>query len=377
LRLGAYQILFMDRVPDSAAVNESVRLARAAYGSGKTAGFVNAVLRSVSRRGGREEFPPFHDDPVAHISQSLSHPGWLVERWVREFGAEAARAVCAANNVRPPFTVRANTLRISRELLRDRFAASGIPASETEFSPDGLVLEKKPPVPNDPLFRDGMYFVQDEASQIVAHILAPLPGERVLDACAAPGGKTTHIAELMKDRGEIQALDLHKSKVRLILENCERLGITAVRPVEGDASRPLPFPAGLLFDRILLDAPCTGLGILHRTPEAKWRRKPEDIPRLARLQTKILDLVSARLKPGGVLVYSTCTMTPEENDAVVESFTKEHPDFSIEDLRALLPIDFQALIDASGFFRTYPGAITREGEYRMDGFFAARIKKSR
>ncbi len=376
LRMGAYQILFLDRVPDSAAVNESVRLAKAVFRSDKIAGFVNAILRSVSRHKDGEAFPSFQERPVEHISIALSHPSWLVERWVEDYGPETARRICEANNRRPPVTVRTNTLRISREDLKRKFGQAGIPALPGEFSSEALILEKTPLLPEDPFFQAGLYFLQDEASQMIGHILGPQEGERILDACAAPGGKTTHLAQLMRNRGEIFALDLHSSKIRFILENCARLGISMVRSTQADATQPLPFPPGEAFDRILLDAPCTGLGILHRHPEAKWRRRPEDLLRLQSLQKKIIENVSLWLKPGGILVYSTCTMTREENDSVVEAFLGKHPDFELEDLRSVLSPSHGSLVDERGFFRTYPGAIIREEAYRMDGFFAARLKRT-
>ncbi len=375
-RMGAYQVLFLDRVPDSAAVNECVRLAKAVFRSEKIAGFVNAILRSVSRHKDREAFPSFQHRPVEHISIALSHPSWLVERWVEEYGQETARKICEANNRRPPVTVRTNILRISREDLKRKFEAAGIPARPGEFSPEALVLGKSPLMTEDPLFQEGLYFPQDEASQMIGHILGPREGERILDACAAPGGKATHLAQLMEDRGEIFALDLHASKIRLIQDNCARLGISMVRATQADAAQPLPFPSGEAFDRILLDAPCSGLGILHRHPEVKWKRRPEDLLRLRDLQMNIIENVSLRLKPGGILVYSTCTTSREENDSVVKDFLAKHPEFEMEDLRSILSPSQKILIDESGFFRTYPEAITRDEAYRMDGFFAARLKRA-
>jgi 16S rRNA (cytosine967-C5)-methyltransferase len=374
LRMGAYQVLFMDRVPDSAAVNESVRLARAAFKDARMAGFVNAILRSISRNKGRNTFPSFQHQPVEHITQAFSHPRWLVERWVAEFGPEKARNLCLANNRKPPFTVRTNTLKTSRENLAEQFRASAIASLPTRFSPEGLILGKSLLPTSEGLFQKGLYFVQDEVSQLIPHLLGPRPGDRVLDACAAPGGKSTHLAQLMKDQGEIIALDLHPSKIGLLRENCARLGISIVRPFRTDASRPLPFPPDDVFDRILLDPPCTGLGILHRNPESKWRRKPEDILRLQRLQRDLLENVAVWLKPGGVLVYSTCTMTREENDQVVDVFLNRHPDFTLEDLGAVLPESTRPLIDGRGFLRTYPEMVAAE-DYRMDGFFAARLKR--
>ena len=373
LRTGAYQILFMDRVPHSAAVNESVRLAKALFKNDKISGFTNAVLRSIARNKNQEVFAPFESQPIEYITESLSHPRWMVERWVREFGPEIARKICAANNLRPPFTVRVNTLKTSREILRGQFAAAGIDSFPTPFSPEGLVLRQSPFLSADPLFREGFYFVQDEASQIISHLVNPQPGERVLDACAAPGGKSAHMAQLMEDRGGILSLDLYDQKVDRIRENCRRMGISIIQALRVDASKPLPFPQKITFDRILVDAPCTGLGILHRHPEAKWRQKPQDVQRLQRLQNALLKNVSSRLKPGGVLIYSTCTMTPEENDFVVESFLNSHKDFHIQDLRLVVPNSFHPLIDEGGLLRTYPRMTTPQDDYRLDGFFAARM----
>jgi 16S rRNA (cytosine967-C5)-methyltransferase len=375
LRLGGYQILFLDRVPDSAAVNESVRLAKAIFKNEKMSAFVNAVLRAIARKKNQEVFPPFASHPIEYITQALSHPRWMVEGWLKDFGPELTQKICVANNLRPPFTVRVNTLKISREILREKFKAAGVDSLPTPFSPEGLFLKKSPFLAEDELFQKGMYFVQDEASQIIAHLLDPRPGERVLDACAAPGGKSTHMAQLMEDRGEMIALDLHSSKVEVIQENCRRLGISVIQTLRADATRPLPLPAQLTFDRILIDAPCTGLGILHRNPEVKWRRKPQDALRLQGLQMALLENVCSRLKTRGILVYSTCTMTREENDSVIEAFLGKHKDFQVEDLRFIVPDSWQPLVDEKGFLRTYPQRIIPREDYRLDGFFAARMRK--
>jgi 16S rRNA (cytosine967-C5)-methyltransferase len=376
LRIGAYQILFMDRVPPSAAVNESVRLAKAIFKTEKISGFTNAVLRSIARRENPEDFPPFQTQPVEYIAAALSHPRWMVQRWVRDFGPDMARKMCSANNLRPPFTARVNTLKTTREILQERLAEAGIQSVPAPYSPEGLVLQQSPLRSAEPLFQKGFYFVQDEASQIVSHLVNPQPGERVLDACAAPGGKTTHLAQLMNDQGEIIALDLSGPKIEWIRENCRRLGITVVKAIQADASKPLPFSEKSAFDRILVDAPCTGLGTLHRNPEAKWRQNPQDVNRLQRLQLALLENLRGRLKPGGILVYSTCTMTQEENDWVVEAFLRNHKEFRLQDLRNIVPQSFCPLIDEKGFLRTYPKTMIGSGDYRLDGFFAARLVRT-
>ncbi len=375
LRLGAYQILFLDRVPDAAAVNESVSLARSQFHDEKIAHFVNALLRQVARRKGLEEFPPLEASPLEHITQAAAHPEWMVKRWISDFGPEKALHFCQSNNHRPPYTIRVNTLKVSRLQLQDRFRHLGMEARPTLFSPEGLVLRHKPQSGDEGLFAQGMYFIQDEASQIIPHLVAPKPGETILDACAAPGGKSTHLAQLINNHGRIIALDSVRSKILRIQENCRRLGISAVQPLPADASRPLPFPQNIRFDRILVDAPCTGLGVLHRNPEIKWRRRAEDPARLQKLQLAILRNVAPHLKPGGILVYSTCTLTQEENDEVVEGFLRSHPEFQRQDFREERDGNWLPLYDAKGFFRTYPEMTLQQDGYRMDGFFAARLKK--
>ena len=374
LRLGVYQIYQLDRVPASAAVNESVRLAKAILGQEKIAGFVNAALRSILRRKEEVVFPSFEKDPLEHLTSFLSHPRWLASRWLEEFGAAAA-PVCLADNFPPPWTLRVNTLKTTRESLSADLKHLGILCRSTSFSPDGLVAEKNPLAEGGDLFLKGLFFLQDEASQIVGYVLQPRPGERILDACAAPGGKATHLAQLMQNRGEVLAIDLQEKKIRLIEENAARLGLSAVKGLAMDAARPLPFDPSSRFDRALVDAPCTGLGTLHRNPEAKWSRKEGDPRRMQALQLSLLRNVSTHLKPGGVLVYSTCTLTEEENDQVVERFLEENPGFAKDDLHSIFPPAWHGLLDGKGFYRTYPEAMIREGGYRMDGFFAARLRK--
>jgi 16S rRNA (cytosine967-C5)-methyltransferase len=375
LRLGVYQIFHLDRVPASAAVNESVRLAKAILGQERIAGFVNAALRSVLRRKAEMVFPSLEKEPLEHLTSFLSHPEWIAKRWLKEFGAEAAARVCLADNFPPPWTLRVNALKTTRDGLSASLGKRGVSARPAPFSPDGLIAEKNPLAEGEDLFKEGLFFLQDEASQIVVYALQPQPGERILDACAAPGGKATHIGQLMGNRGEIWALDLQDKKIRLISENARRLGISIIKALLSDAARPLLFDSAVRFDRILVDAPCTGLGTLHRNPEAKWSRKEGDPRRMQDLQLALLRNVSSHLKPGGVLVYSTCTLTAEENDQVVERFLKENDGFIPEDLHSVLPVSWHELLDEKGFYRTYPEAMIREGGYRMDGFFAARLRR--
>ncbi len=377
LRLGVYQLLFLDRVPASAAINESVRMVKSIIGDEKASGFVNAVLRAiVSKKDTFAVLSP-EKEPVEYLSSFLSHPPWLAERWLKEYGFEIAAAICKANNRRPPWTLRVNTLKISREILMEELRKIGISSRPTLFSPVGLIAEKNPLHEGKALFQEGLFFLQDEGSQIIPYLLQPQPGERILDVCSAPGGKSTHIAQLMADRGEIVALDRQKKKIQLVRENALRLGVSILTTLPADAVRPLPIQGRVGFDRILVDAPCTNLGILHRNPEARWRRKPEDPQRLQRLQSALLQNAVSYLKPGGVLVYSTCTLTAEENDQVVNGFLLGNPDFCREDLHSILDPSWDFLLDPEGFYRTYPRMLIQDEEYRMDGFFAARMKRKK
>jgi 16S rRNA (cytosine967-C5)-methyltransferase len=266
LRLGAYQLFFMDRVPPSAAINESVRLAKAIFADERIFGFVNGVLRAVLRKKDDLPFPSREKDPTAYLSHFLSHPHWLTARWVKEFGFGTAERICAANNRRPPWTLRVNTLKTTREKLADKLAEIGIHSRATPFSSDGLIAEKNPFPGGEQLFQNGLFFHQDEASQIVPYLLQPRSNEMILDACAAPGGKGTHIAQIMENEGRIIALDHQEKKIRLIEENAKRLGTKIIETLLGDATKSLPFSNSSPFDRILLDAPCTGFGTLHRNP---------------------------------------------------------------------------------------------------------------
>jgi 16S rRNA (cytosine967-C5)-methyltransferase len=366
LRLGAYQLLFLDRIPASAAVNESVKIAKV---KGERQGnFVNAVLRAIDR--GREgiNYPEMATDPVRHISVKYSHPEWLVRRFIEEIGIDDAVRLCLANNEPPPLTIRVNTMAISREGLLLKLNEAGYEAAFTSFSPVGLVLKGGGDVRGIPGFAEGLWSVQDEASQLVSFILDPRPEEKVLDACAAPGGKATHIAELMADRGEVVAMDVRPHGVRKIEDSARRLGLKSARAMVSDASEPLGFRDGE-FDRILLDAPCSGTGVLRRHPEGKWRKREVDIPELAERQEGLMENLSRYLRPGGITVYSVCSIMKEEGKGVVESFLAGHPEFTLEPAIPKIGGAVDTLICDKGFFKVYSHM------HGMDGFFAAKLKK--
>jgi len=367
LRMGAYQILFMDRVPASAAVDESVKLAKGLQKKEATA-FVNGILRGIAE--GRKEitYPDLQTNPIEYIAAFHSHPAWLVRRWVEQFGREETIALCSANNQFPPLTVRVNTLKGTRAEVIERLHNEQIEASPTPFSPVGLCIKDPPALATWGLLQQGWLQVQDEAAQLVSLVLAPKPGERILDLCAAPGGKTTHMGQLMQNQGEIVAVDVSPAKLQRVQENCRRLGISMVKAMALDATRPLPFPSGS-FDGCLVDAPCTGLGTLRRHPEGKWRIKEQDILRLQEMQNQILRQAAPLVRQGGVLVYSTCTLTQEENEGMIEAFLSEHKEFSLENASGLLPRGCEGLVDEKGCLRTLPH---RHG---TDGFFAARMRR--
>ena len=309
LRLGFYQILFLSRTPPSAAVNESVKLGKGIRGKGG-AGFVNAILRSFLRLKDEIPYPDIKEDPALHISVVQSHPLWLVRRWLEEMGKEETLKICTINNQISPLILRTNTLKIDRGNLIGKLREKGLDPFPTPFSEEGILVIDPPPISELPFLKEGLCVIQDEASQLVVSILDPKPGERILDACAAPGGKTTHIAQRMINEGEVYAMDLTREKLGLIKEMCQRLGIKIVKTIKGDATKTLPIPEGVEFDRVLADVPCSGFGTIRRNPDLKWRRGEEDIRRLSELQSSILRNLSCYVRRGGILVYSTCTSLP-------------------------------------------------------------------
>lgn len=367
LRLGLYQIFFLTKTPASAAVNESVELAKKTRGK-KGGGFVNAILRSALRGKETLRYPDRNQDPALHVAVIQSHPLWLVRRWIEEWGVEETLKICVANNRIPPLILRTNTLKIGREALIEKLREKGLNAAPTSFSDEGIWVREGPPISELPFLNQGLFVIQDEASQLITLLLDPKRGEKILDACAAPGGKTTHIAQKMENVGEIDALDLRQEKLKQIEEGCKRLGIKIVRPKIGNAINPLPVPDGIKFDRVLADVPCSGFGTLRRNPDLKWRKEKEDIERLGQLQFSILKNVARYVKEGGLLVYSTCTVFHEENEGVVERFLGEHRTFDLDSLIEVLPEKCHMFIK-KGYFKTFPPAD------ELDGFFAARLRK--
>ncbi|MGH7888731.1 MAG: 16S rRNA (cytosine(967)-C(5))-methyltransferase RsmB, partial [Candidatus Binatia bacterium] len=365
LRVTVYQLFFLDKIPDYAAVNEAVELAKRQRGT-KGAGFVNGVLRNLLRQKGRAA--QVSNGSSANRAEEFSHPQWLVERWIDEFGVSEASALMRANNQKAPLVLRANRLKCSREQLRQRLLEAGIVASPSRWSPEGIVVESSGSVENLPGFAEGLFQIQAESSQLIAYLLTPEPRERILDACAAPGGKTCHIAELMGDSGVVIALDASARGVGRIRANAARLSLRSIDATQADVTKELSDAYDPPFDRVLVDAPCSGLGTLRAHPEIKWRRQASDIERLSRLQKKILQRSAGYLRPGGTLVYSTCTLTREENDAIVETFLAQHKEFELADAARYLPESARHMV-RGGYFQALP---QRDN---TDGFFAARLRK--
>jgi 16S rRNA (cytosine967-C5)-methyltransferase len=358
LRSALYQLLFM-RVPVFAVVNEAVEIEK---GRGKPS-LVNAVLRNFLRRREALQFPIHFDDPVKEISVNTSHPEWMVKRWIAAYGIEEARAIAEANNRVPPLVIRANTLRISREDLVTLCREKGIPAEATKFSPEGITIDAQISY-QDLTGLSGLFVVQDEASQLISHLLAPAREEKVLDACAAPGGKTTHIAQLMGDRGEIVAVEKDPLRTERIRDNVHALGIRSVQILRADIAE---LTAEGVFDRVLLDAPCSSTGVIRRNPDVKYRHRERDIAAFGRKQLSLLSTAGRLLKKGGRLVYSVCSPDPLEGDNVVQDFLK-----TSEEFRMIEPDrEFVTPFMHNGFFRTFPHT------HAMDGFFGVILCKKR
>jgi 16S rRNA (cytosine967-C5)-methyltransferase len=369
LRMGVYQIFFMDRVPDSAAVDQAVKQAKAA-GRRHVAGFVNGILRNICRQKDQIVFPLRETDLTGYLSVYYSYPTWLVKKWIREQGVNSTERLLEAGNKVPLVVVRTNTEKIDREGLIKVLKEEGITGKPTTYSPEGIRLDSlKGPVNLLKSFQGGLFQVQGEAAQICSHLISPGPDDVILDLCAGLGGKSTQMAQLTADKARIVALDIsHSRLVRLSHSTC-RLGILPIEPVVADAVNQPSFLFRRNFDKILIDAPCSGLGVISKHPDGKWTRNESDIRRLARLQKNILNQAVPLLKMGGWILYVTCTISGEENEGVVHDFLKVNSGMALENLRDFVPEWCTGLIDEQGFFRTIPHV------HGMEGFFGALLIK--
>lgn len=359
LCLGLYQLIFLDSVPDSAAVNETVKLGKKVTHEGNTR-FINAVLRSYLRGKDKIAIPSEEENPVLHDALTYNQPEWLIRRWSREWGREKARAVLAAMNEIAPLDIRCNTLKISRKELLERLEAAGAQPAEMAACEEGIVIQKGDAFFQTDLLQKGLAYIQNRASMLPAAVLAPKPGERILDMCAAPGSKTTQAAARMHDQGQIDAWDIYPHKIRLIQDNCRRLGIESIKAVVHDASK-FDQTAENAYDGVLLDAPCSGLGVLRRKTELRWRRKENELDLFPALQKKLLACAARYVRPGGRLVYSTCTLNAEENEKMVAGFLRDHPEYETA------PIELPGISAAEGMITLWPDI------HHSDGFFVANL----
>ncbi len=370
LRVAAYQLLFLSRIPARAVLSEAVALARAHRLPEAHAGFINAVLRTLVREGP----PPLPEpaaDPVLFLSLAHAHPPWLVHRWLERSGFQETEARLAANNRIPPLTIRVNTLKTAREDLRLRLAREGVEAVRGSWFPQSLVLRSWETPPQEaPSFRQGLWLFQDEAAMLAGELLPLRPGLKVLEIGAGRGGKTTHLAERLGNRGLVAAVELNRSRLKELRGTLRRWGASAARPLLADAARPLPFRPGT-FDAVMIDAPCSGLGIIRRHPEIKTRLCEADLATFPPRQRALLAAAAPLLKPGGRLLYVTCTTEPEENEDLIRAFLAEHPEFRLDGAPETLPAPVRPFLEPLGWFRTSPG---RDG---LDGFFAAVLLKRR
>jgi 16S rRNA (cytosine967-C5)-methyltransferase len=369
LRVAAYQILHLERVPPAAAVNDAVNIARRA-GHTSAAGFVNGVLRALTRQRDELPFPP-RPDPARldrpdereaaldYLSITLSQPRWLAARWLERYGFDAAESWARFNNAPAPLTLRANRLRIDRETLAARLAAYDVATEPARFAPDGLVVLSGNPLAT-PLSGDGSFVVQDEASQLVALMVEAAGGERILDACAAPGGKTTALAVSVGPTGLVVASDFRPKRLGLLADSVRTAGADRVRIVRSDLRRPLPF--GESFDAVLVDVPCSGLGTIRRDPDIRWRRTETDLTTLARDELTMVREAARAVRRGGRLIYATCSSEPEENERIVSAFLESAPQFVRGHPRGSL---LAPLVDANGALRTLPHV------HNLEAFYAA------
>ncbi len=377
LRLGMYQLLYLDKIPESAVVNEAVKMTKR-YGYAGIASVVNAVLRNYLRKKEEVTLPDI-SQKKEYLTHTLSHPAWLIDYLLDDlsWGFEDAVSFCCFNNQQRGVSIRTNTLKTSVEELLALLQEEGLEPQKGNLAPEAITLARAVGLAKTKSLREGLFQVQDEASMLVAHALDPKPGSRILDLCAAPGGKSTHLAQLMQNDGEIHAYDMYPHKVTLIQENVRRLGLDMIKAKIGDARR-LSSSYNQWADAVLLDAPCTGLGVLGRRPDSRWQKKREDISTLAVLSYELLCAAADYLKPGGVLVYSTCTITKEENQLQVERFLKEHDEFTLSPMNHLADV----LKENNDRIGLSDQAMMQNGMWQLlpqtnqtEGFFIARLQK--
>ncbi len=361
LRAALYQILFLDKVPDHAAVNEAVDFIKRVRGE-KAGGLVNGVLRNIIRNKDGIHYPDVQNDAALYLSTMYSFPLWMVKRWMNRFGFYETEKLLEAQNQKPGLSLRINTMKTTVEDFMKMFDLQNISYERAQFLPMFLKTSNLSNISQTEIFRRGFFTVQDESAGIAAVLLDVKPGERVVDLCSAPGGKTTFFGEVMKNQGEIIAVDKYQTRLNLVKTACERVGLTNITYVAADGIEFQTEPV----DKILIDAPCSGLGVLSKKPDIKIKREMRDINEVVKIQELLLNNAATILKPGGVMVYSTCTIEPEENFGVVKKFLETHPEFEIDPASKYIA---EKIVSADGFVETFPH---RNG---IDGSFSIRLIK--
>lgn len=363
LRLSIYQILFLDKVPKSAAVNEGVNLAKR-YGHRASSNFVNAILRKVEKKDYEAFFQI--ENEVERISKTTSMPVWIMEELLQSNSLERVKKICEASHIRPKLCIRVNVLKTNPKRLKEELKVLGIKVEDGEIE-NFLFLEGAKNIESLHTFQEGKFTVQDEAAGLIVKVLNPQPKEKILDACSSPGGKTTFMAEMMKNQGKIIAWDLHEHRVNLVKQVANRLGIDIIQTEVKDASQ-YEKKYDQYFDKILLDVPCLGIGVLKRKPDIKWKRKKEDVQDIATIQEQILKNCANYLKKGGEIVYSTCSILKKENEDIIQKFLEDNKDFRIEKISLEKEEFFRQFIQEEGFVQVYQNEKT-------DGFFMCKLRK--
>ncbi|MEX0267655.1 16S rRNA (cytosine(967)-C(5))-methyltransferase [Leptolyngbyaceae cyanobacterium UHCC 1019] len=362
LHLGLYQLRYLTQVPPSAAVNTTVDLAKNNGFTG-LAGVVNGILRQYIRLSTSDPLQ-LPTDPIQHLATLHSYPDWIVEVWQSQFGLEDTEKLCNWMNLAPRIDLRVNILRTSVEQVEAAMQAAGVWVERSPVLPQALrLVNHAGAIRNLPGFEEGWWMVQDWSAQLVSHCVNPQPGETVIDACAAPGGKATHLAELMGDRGIVYAYDKTPSRLKKVQQNCDRLGLRSIQIATAD-SRTLTQTTQA--DRVLIDAPCSGLGTLHRHADARWRQSPTTVQELATLQAELLNQAATWIKPDGILVYATCTLHPAENEHQIQHFLTTHPDWKV---RSMIDLPASKFTTSAGWIKVLPH------QHSMDGFFVAQLAR--
>lgn len=376
LRIALFQIMYMDKIPVFAAIDTTINIAKK-ISDKKTTGYINAVLRNAAKKFPTVPLPEAKYNAAKFISIKFSMPLWLSKKWIKTFGFEPTCSLCRQINTIPHITLRTNTLKVDRKSLAKSLSLVAKNIQLTDYASQGISFTNpSQPIHEFETFKRGLFQIQDEAAQIITQLLAPEPGEKILDACAGLGGKTGHIAQLMENKGIIIAADIENKKLESLQLDSKRLGIDIIETKPLNLLKSSIKDFDFYFDRVLMDAPCTGLGVMRRNPDTKWKRSKNDIERLAAKQKKMINAAANLVKPGGILIYAVCSCEKEENEDVIHKFLNKRKDFSIDkefnadNYSDQMTRSISPLINTEGFLKTYPKA------NNMDGFFAARLKRN-